>query len=72
MTTQQIHNLYITSTNKLGNDTNYNYNLYLPSYGIKINDDEDAYLNITSFMSLNSFYNINDNSKSFVYLIVHK
>lgn len=65
MTTQQIHNLYITSTNKLGNDTNYNYNLYLPSYGIKINDDEDAYLNITSFMSLNSFYNINDNSKSF-------
>jgi hypothetical protein len=50
----------------MGNDTNYNYNLYLSSYGIKIADDEDAYLNITSFQSLNSFYNINDNSKSFI------
>lgn len=64
--TEQIHNLYITSTHKMGTDTNYNYNLYLPSYGIRINEDEDAYLNITSFQSLNSFYNINDNSKSFV------
>jgi hypothetical protein len=63
--TQQIHNLYITSTNKTGSDTNYNYNLYLPSYGIRITEDEDAYLNITSFQSLNSFYNINDNSKLF-------
>jgi len=63
---EQIHNLYITSTHKIGNDTNYNYNLYLPSYGIRINEDEDAYLNITSFQSLNSFYNINDNSKSFI------
>ena len=64
--TNQIHNLYISSTTKSGNDTNFNYNLYLPSYNIKINEDEDAYLNITSFQSLNSFYNINDNSKSFI------
>ena len=63
---EKIHNLYITSTHKQGSDTNYNYNVYLSSYGIKIADDEDAYLNITSFQSLNSFYNINDNSKSFI------
>jgi hypothetical protein len=63
---EKIHNLYITSTHKQGSDTNYNFNLYLSSYGIKIADDEDAYLNITSFQSLNSFYNINDNSKSFI------
>jgi hypothetical protein len=63
---EKIHNLYITSTHKQGSDTNYNYNLYLSSYGIKIADNEDAYLNITSFQSLNSFYNINDNSKSFI------
>lgn len=64
--TEQIHNLYISSTHKQGNDSNYNYNLYLPSYGIRIAEDEDAYLNITSFQSLNSFYNINDNSKIFM------
>lgn len=63
---EQIYNLYISSTHKQGNDSNYNYNLYLPSYGIRIAEDEDAYLNITSFQSLNSFYNINDNSKSFM------
>ena len=64
--TEQIHNLYITSTNKQGLDTNYNYNLYLSSYGIHIEKDEEAYLNITSFQTLNSFYNINDNSKKFI------
>jgi hypothetical protein len=63
---EKIHNLYITSTNKYGTDTNYNYNLYLPSYNIQIASDEDAYLNITSFQTLNSFYNINDNSKTFI------
>lgn len=62
---EQIHNIYITSTNKTGNDTNYNYNLYFSNYGISILPDEEAYLNITSFQSLNSFYNINDNSKKF-------
>lgn len=62
---EKIHNIYINSTNKTGEDTNYNYNLYLSNYNIKIEPDEDAYLNITGFQSLNSFYNINDNSKSF-------
>jgi len=61
----RIHNLYITSqNNKLGN-TNYNYNLYFSSYGINIDQDEEAYLNITSFQSLNTFYNINDKSNTF-------
>lgn len=69
--TNQIHNLYISSTTKSGNDTNFNYNLYLPSYNIKINEDEDAYLNITSFQTLNSFYNINDNSKSFTIKVLN-
>jgi hypothetical protein len=68
--TNQIHNLYITSATKSGNDTNYNFNLYLPSYNIKINEDEDAYLNITSFQTLNSFYNINDNSKFFTFKVL--
>ena len=62
---EQIHNLYITSTNKQGSDKNYNYNLYFSSYGITIAPDEDAYLNITSFQTLNTFYNINDLSNTF-------
>jgi hypothetical protein len=62
---ENIHNLIITSINKFGSDTNYNYNLYFSNYGIYIHHDEDAYLNITTFQTLNSFYNINDNSKSF-------
>ena len=68
---EQIHNLYITSTNKQGSDTNYNYNLYFSSYGITIAPDEDAYLNITSFQTLNTFYNINDKSNSFMIKYIH-
>ena len=64
--TEQIHNLYITSRNKSGSDTNHNYNIYFSNYNINIDQDEEAYLNITSFQSLNSFYNINSNSKSFI------
>lgn len=69
--TEQIHNLYISSTTKNGSDTNYNYNLYLSSYGIRIEEDQEAYLNITSFQTLNSFYNINDNSKTFTIKIIN-
>lgn len=67
---EQIHNLYITSTNKIGNDTNYNYNLYFSNYNINIEQDEEAYLNITSFQSLNSFYNINNLSNTFKMKII--
>lgn len=62
---EKIHNLYIISINKQGTDTNYNYNLYFSNYGIVIGQDEDAYLNIKTFQTLNSFYNINEDSKSF-------
>ena len=62
---EKYHNLYITSINKNGNDTSYNYNLYLSNYGIRIQQDEIAFINITGFQTLNSFYNINDNSKKF-------
>jgi hypothetical protein len=67
---EKIHNIYINSTNKTGEDTNYNYNLYLSNYNIKIEPDEDAYLNITGFQSLNSFYNINDLSNTFKMKII--
>jgi hypothetical protein len=67
----RIHNLYISSqTNKAGN-TNYNYNLFFSSYGINISPDEEAYLNITSFQTLNTFYNINDLSNKFMIKYVH-
>jgi hypothetical protein len=62
---KKIHNLYITSSNKSGNDSNYNYNLYLSNYNIKIEPEEEAYININGFQSLNSFYNINEKSKNF-------
>ena len=62
---EKYYNLYITSINKNGNDTSYNYNLYLSNYGIRIQQDEIAFINITGFQTLNSFYNINDNSKKF-------
>ena len=61
---ENIQNLFITSSNK-NNNTNYNYTIYLSNYNIKIKEDEEAYFSITSFQSLNSFYNINENSKSF-------
>lgn len=63
--TEQIHNLYISSTNKLGSDTNYNYNIYFSNYGIQLTPDDDVYFNITGFQTLNTFYNINSNSKAF-------
>ena len=67
----RIHNLYITSQNNKTGNTNYNYNLYFSSYGINIGTDEDAYLNITSFQTLNTFYNINDKSNSFIIKYVY-
>lgn len=64
--TEEIHNLYISSSNKTSSDYNYNYNLYLSSYGIKIKEDQDAYFSINGFQTLNSFYNIDNKSKSFI------
>lgn len=44
---EKIHNIYINSTNKTGTDTNYDYKLYLSNYNIKIEPDDDAYINFT-------------------------
>jgi hypothetical protein len=63
---EQIHNIYISSTKKNGNDTNYNYNIYLSNYNIHIKPEQEAYLNITGFQSLNTFYNINSKSNTFI------
>jgi len=52
---EQIHNLYISSSNKNGNDKNYNYNLYLSNYNINIQPDEEAWFCINTFQTLNSF-----------------
>ncbi len=51
--TESIHNLCIQQAqiNIYGND---NCNIHLHSYGIRIGDNEDCYLNITSSQSLNS------------------
>ena len=46
---EEIHNIYISSTNKIGTDTNYSYNIYLSNYGIKVKEDETATFNITGF-----------------------
>jgi len=62
---EQIHNLYISSSNKNGNDKNYNYNLYLSNYNINIQPDEEAWFCINTFQTLNSFYNINNKSNTF-------
>ena len=62
---EKIYNLCITSQNKTSSDTNYNYNLYLSNYNINIQPDEDAYFNINTFQTLNSFYNINEKSNKF-------
>ncbi len=53
---EKIHNFYITSVNKPGTDTNYNYNLYFSNYCIVIGQDEEAYLNIKTFQSLMPYY----------------
>lgn len=67
----KIYNLYITSINKQGGDSNYDYNLYFSNYGINIKEDEEAFFNIKTFQTLNSFYNINENSKFFTIKIIN-
>lgn len=62
---EKIHNIYINSTNKTGGNTkNYDYKLYFTNYNISINHDEECYIYLKSFQTLNTFYNINDSSKS--------
>jgi hypothetical protein len=62
---EQIHNIYINSTNKTDNDKNYDYKLYFSNYNIIPKTNDEVFLEITSFQTLNIFYNINDLSKRF-------
>ena len=63
--TEKLHNIYINSTNKNGNDKNYDYKLYFSNYNIMPKQNDEVFLEITTFQTLNIFYNINDLSKSF-------
>jgi hypothetical protein len=63
--TEKIHNIYINSTNKNGNDKNYDYKLYFSNYNIMPKQNDEVFLEITTFQTLNIFYNINDLSKRF-------
>lgn len=63
---ERIHNIYINSTNKTGGNTkNYDYKLYFTNYNISIKQDEECYIYLKSFQTLNTFYNINDTSNRF-------
>lgn len=62
---EKIHNIYINSTNKNENDTNYDYKLFFSNYNIMPKQNDEVFLEITTFQTLNIFYNINDLSKSF-------
>jgi hypothetical protein len=61
----KIYNIYINSSNKKENTTNYDYKLYFSNYNIIINQDEECYIYLKNFQTLNTFYNINNKSKYF-------
>ena len=63
---EKIYNIYINSANKTGNTQNYDYKLYFSNYNIIINDDEECYIYLKNFQTLNTFYNINNKSKYFL------
>jgi hypothetical protein len=68
---ERIHNIYINSTSKAGNSKNYDYKLYFSSYNILVKPDEECFIYLKSFQTLNTFYNINDTSKSFYVIRQH-
>jgi hypothetical protein len=61
----KIYNIYINSTNKKENTKNFDYKLYFSNYNIIINQDEECYIYLKNFQTLNTFYNINNLSKTF-------
>jgi hypothetical protein len=61
----KVYNIYINSANKKENTTNYDYKLYFSNYNIIINNDEECYIYLKNFQTLNTFYNINNKSKYF-------
>jgi len=62
---ERIHNIYINSTSKAGNSKNYDYKLYFSSYNIIVKPDEECFIYLKSFQTLNTFYNINNLSRYF-------
>jgi hypothetical protein len=62
---ERIYNIYINSANKKENKINYDYKLYFSNYNIIINNDEECYIYLKNFQTLNTFYNINNKSKYF-------
>ena len=65
----KIFNIYINSTNKNSGDKNYDYKLFFSNYNIIINQDEECYIYLKTFQSLNTFYNINTNSQKFTVIL---
>ena len=63
------YNIYINSTNKNNGDKNYDYKLFFSNYNILIDKDEECYIYLKSFQSLNTFYNINLNSRTFSIIV---
>lgn len=59
----KIFNIYINSTNKNSGDTNYNYKLFFSNYNIIIKPEEECYIYLKTFQTINTFYNINSKSQ---------
>lgn len=63
----KYRNLFINSYNKTGDSTNYNFNINIPEYNIKCEEDEEISLCITNFNTPNIFYNINNTNNYFLF-----
>ena len=61
----RIYNIYINSTNKNNGDTNYDYKLYFSNYNILIKPEEECYIYLKTFQTINTSYNINSKSQKF-------
>lgn len=67
----KYRNLFINSANKTGDSTNYNYNLDIPEFNIKCDENENITLAITNFNTNNVFYNINESNNYFLFKTLH-
>lgn len=63
-------NLFINSKNKNAEDTNYNYNLFIPEHDIQAKENEEMSLTITNFNTQNLFYNINNSNNKFYFTVL--
>ena len=65
----KLYNIYINSTNKKQNTKNYDYKLFFSAYNIMVKEDEECYIYLKSFQTINTFYNINTLSRYFSLMI---